>query len=343
MTLQIRHTVFTLLNFTILAILFVSTFAHAEEDVRSPVDDEGRIVDFRRDIVPILNTRCLECHGPEDAKNDFRIDDVDSVMQYIEGGDLESSTLFVDYLITDDEDLMMPPPSHGGPLTPPELAMIRVWISEGANWPEGATIESTASVAEGPIEVVETPTGILGRLWAFQGYLHPATVHFPVALLLVGALFVVIGMKWPEVGTQVPVVCLVLGSLSAIGAAMMGWSFATQEGYGGWNKIDFDSEIFWHRWSGIIVALLSSGLTIVAGLAWWRDSLALGRVWRVGLIVAAAIVGLVGHQGGELTYGKEFYPKAFSILLGTKSDADTPAAIVPEVDKIDKPNATKED
>ena len=50
--------------------------------------------------------------------------------------DVESSSLFVDYLTIDDEDMLMPPESHGGPLKPGELALIRVWIEEGANWPE---------------------------------------------------------------------------------------------------------------------------------------------------------------------------------------------------------------
>ena len=315
-------------GFIVLSALVCNTVL-GDESIRAAVDDEGRVVSFQRDIAPILSQRCLECHGPEDAKNDFRVDDVDSVMQYVEAGDLESSSMFVDYLITDDEDMLMPPTSHGGPLSPTELAVIRVWISEGADWPEEASVSTDKPVEIAPLEAVAAPKGILERLWAFQGFLHPATVHFPVALLLVGALFVVLGLKWPELGNQIPVACLILGSLSAVSAAMMGWSFATQEGYGGWNKIDFDSEIFWHRWSGIFVAVLSTGLTIVAAFAWWRDSVALGKVWRIGLVVAAGIVGLVGHQGGELTYGKEFYPKAFAILLGSDPKSNEPANVVP--------------
>ena len=46
-----------------------SMVAFADESV-SPVDDDGHLVRFQRDIVPIFRDRCLECHGPDDAKND---------------------------------------------------------------------------------------------------------------------------------------------------------------------------------------------------------------------------------------------------------------------------------
>ncbi|WP_372724874.1 c-type cytochrome domain-containing protein [Novipirellula sp.] len=303
-----------------------------EKNVSGPakiLDDEGRMVNFQRDIAPIFVARCLECHGPKEAKNDFRVDDVDSLMGYVEAEDIESSSLYVDYLTTDDEDMLMPPAAHGGPLTPGELALVRVWISEGAHWPEGvpllASAETTPPVASEPLQ-----RSLPERAWAFQGYLHPATVHFPIALLTVGALFVVLGMKWPEIGTQIPLACLILGALSSVAATAMGWSFATQQGYAGWDRIDFDSEVFWHRWSGIIVTIMAVVLMVVAAVSVWKDSIAWTRIWKVGLLVVAGIVGLVGHQGGELSYGKDFYPKAFRVLFGTEGQSQSQIAVIVE-------------
>ncbi len=290
------------------------------------LDDEGRMVNFQRDISPILVAKCLDCHGPEEAKNDFRVDDVDAVMGYIEAEDVESSSLFSDYLTTEDTDMLMPPVSHGGPLTPGELALIRVWISEGAVWPEGTPLVASQVVASAPTSQARVRS-LPERVWAFQGYLHPAIVHFPVALLTVGALFVVLGWKWPILGTQIPLACLVLGSLSTIVATAMGWSFATEQGYAGWDRIDFDSEIFWHRWSGIILTLLSVALMVAAAISVWKDSPGWTRVWKGGLLVAAVIVGLVGHQGGELSYGKDFYPKAFRVLLGNEGSVTPTVAV----------------
>lgn len=296
----------------------VGSAALAEESV-SPLGEDGKLVQFERDIVPILRERCLECHGPKEAKNDFRVDDRETFMFYVEPGDGEFSTVFLDYLAAVDETMLMPPTSHGGPLTPEELALIRVWIDEGAEWPEGVEIVAESEEPPPPQaadDAAPRPETLVERVWSFQGFLHPATVHFPIALLLIGGLFVVLGVKWPAIGTQVPMACLLIGAATAIASTTMGWSFATEKGYGGWTKIDLDSEVFWHRWSAVAVTVLASLLAVIAIVSVARGKSSLTRVWKVGLVAVALLVGLVGHQGGELTYGHDHYPKAFRILLG---------------------------
>nr|WP_236696648.1 c-type cytochrome domain-containing protein [Rhodopirellula islandica] len=307
------------------------------------VDEEGLVVNFERDIAPIFRQHCLECHGAEEAKADFRVDDRDTVFGYVEAEDLESSSMYIDYLVSEDDDMLMPPRSHGGPLAPAELALIRIWIEEGANWPEDAHLVQPDLDGSGqPVELADgirkgidpTQAGLLARVWSFQGFLHPATVHFPIALFLVGGLFVVLGWKWPTLGTQVPLVCLLLGAATAIVATMMGWSFSVEKGYGSWTKINLDSELFWHRWSAIIVTVLSSIFAIIALKSLRSDDEAshqrLTNVWKIGLLVVAGMVGAVGHQGGELTYGKDFYPKAISILLGQPWPPEEAAETIPE-------------
>lgn len=325
------HPLRKLLLFFSILFLMVSPSPVVADTVDSPpiLDESGRLIDFGRDIAPIFATRCLECHGPDDAKNDFRIDDSDRVLDYLEPEDALASSLFVDYMASDDEEMMMPPPSHGGPLSTTELALIRTWIDEGANWPSDAVV-GASETAIVPVVVAAEPRSFFARVWGFQGYLHPATVHFPIALLLVGALFVVLGLRWPAVGTQIPTMCLVLGGSSAIAATLMGWSFADEQGYGAWQKIDLDSELFWHRWSGVLVAAGSALLIIVAVVGFWRDNRKMMGIWKVGLVVLAALVGLVGHQGGELNYGKDFYPKAIGILLGRDSQDVAPVAVIEE-------------
>ncbi|TWU10179.1 Planctomycete cytochrome C [Allorhodopirellula heiligendammensis] len=288
---------------------------------RLPVDEDGRVVSFERDVIPILRERCMECHGPDDAKNDFRVDDPELVFDYVVEEDALSSSLFTDYLTTEDDDMLMPPRSHGGPLSPSELALIRLWIDEGANWPEDAMLDGSGAPLPAADELLTENRGLVSRVWAFQGFLHPATVHFPIASLMIGALFVVLGWKWSAVGTQIPLACLWIGAVSAIVATMMGWSFSVEKGYGSWNRFDMDSEIFWHRWSAVIVTVLSSVFAIVALLSIRSRSTRLTTTWKAGLLLVAGLVGAVGHQGGELTYGKEFYPKAFSILLGHPVDS----------------------
>ena len=312
-----------------------------------PLDAEGRLVNFERDIAPILRDNCLECHNEDEAKADFRIDDPESVFSYVEAGDLESSTMYTDYLLSDDPDYVMPPDGH---LPAKDLSLIRVWIEEGAHWPEGATVAAVEVDAEEKAEEApeEAPTGLVGRVWAFQGFFHPATVHFPIALFLFGAFFVVIGWFWKSLGDQIPLACLLLGAPSAIVASAMGFSFADEKGYGSWTKINMDSELFWHRWSGVIVAVVATVFAVVALKALKSGSERLTTIWKFGLLVTAAMVGLVGHQGGEIHYGEDFYPRAFEILLGP-SDAEDPATMdqtaddpSTETDSEDATNATDE-
>jgi hypothetical protein len=310
------------------AVALMSWMPAATAQERRAVDDDGRIVDFARDIAPIFRDRCLECHNVDEAKADFRIDDPETVSYYVEPEDVEASTMFIDYLLSDDPDMMMPPPSTGGPLTPQELTLIRVWIEEGAVWPEGATVAAVAE-ADADAPTAEPPPAppksLVARVWAFQGFFHPATVHFPIALFLVGALFVVLGWFWPPLGNQIPLACLLLGAPTAIASTAMGWAFAVEEGYGSWAKVDLDSEVFWHRWSGVIVTVVSLVLAAIALINLMKGSKKLERTWKIGLLLVAGMVGAVGHQGGELSYGADFYPKAFRILMGTEGEQAEPS------------------
>lgn len=323
--------------------LFVPV-AVAADDL--PLDEAGRLVRFHRDIAPIFRDHCLGCHGPEEEKAGFRIDDREFVLDYLVPEEPESSMLYTDYLASTDEDFLMPPKGHNDPLSPGELALVRVWIEEGADWPEDAKVTATKvttvnggaevnaeAVGKEPVEAtgpLEAPAAVTlpARVWAFQGYFHPAVIHFPIALLSVGGLFVIVGLKWPVMGTQVPLACLLLGSVSSVTASIMGWSFATQLGY--MSLFNPDTEIFWHRWSGVAVSAVALIFAFVAVINLRRKSDALQKTWKVGLVVLAILIGMIGHQGGELHYGKDFYPKAFEKLFGKPLEADDTESVSEE-------------
>lgn len=294
-----------------------------DEPSVSPLTEEGKLIVFERDIAPIFEKNCLECHGPDDAKSGFRIDDREYVLDYLEPGDAENSSLYIDYMIVDDIDWLMPPTTHGGPLSASDLALIRVWLNEGADWPEDYEFGGI----EKPVEtepVEPTSRTLTERVWAAQGYLHPATVHFPIALFLLGGGFVVLGLKWPKIGTQVPLACLLLGAATSVASSAMGWAFAPERGYGsGWNLLDWGREVDAHRWSALVVTLVSVVLASIALVSLRNGSERLTKIWKVGLLLCAVMVGAVGHQGGELSYGEDFYPRMFRILFDTPEEDAT--------------------
>ena len=97
-------------------------------------------VQFNRDIRPILSDRCFHCHGPDEheRKADLRLDQADSAYAELDSGeraivpgDVDASELMV-RVATRDESLRMPP--DDAPLAEAEIARLRQWIADGANY-----------------------------------------------------------------------------------------------------------------------------------------------------------------------------------------------------------------
>ncbi len=97
-------------------------------------------VDFVRDIRPIFESRCYDCHGAEKQKSGLRLDrksnvfrPADSGKPAIVAGKTADSPL-LKKITSQDSDEMMPP--KGERLTGQQVALLRNWIEQGAVWPE---------------------------------------------------------------------------------------------------------------------------------------------------------------------------------------------------------------
>ncbi len=98
-------------------------------------------VDFVRDVRPIFEARCYDCHSGDNRKSGLRLDVKSAAMK---GGDhhgpdilpgkAEESPL-IHFVTTENEDEIMPP--QGERLSPEEIAILTRWIAEGAVWPDG--------------------------------------------------------------------------------------------------------------------------------------------------------------------------------------------------------------
>jgi len=95
-------------------------------------------VDFSRDIRPIFNQNCVSCHGGVRQKNGvsfiFREDALGrgkSGRQTIVPGNPEASEL-ISRVTAKDPDVRMP--YHGPALSPEQIALLKRWIKEGAQW-----------------------------------------------------------------------------------------------------------------------------------------------------------------------------------------------------------------
>ena len=96
-------------------------------------------VDFAKDIKPILDKHCSKCHGAEKDKGGLALHtkfhafkESDSGEVTIIAGKPESSLLFKK-ITESDEDEVMPPK---GSMSQENIALIKQWIKEGAQWPD---------------------------------------------------------------------------------------------------------------------------------------------------------------------------------------------------------------
>src|SRR5213594_2382081 len=99
-------------------------------------------VDFNRDIRPIFSEHCYACHGPDEQKRKagLRLDVKEEAFKELKSGnhalvpgDLAKSALVARISSTDPEEVM-PPPKHKKPLKPEEVALLKQWVQEGAQW-----------------------------------------------------------------------------------------------------------------------------------------------------------------------------------------------------------------
>ena len=108
----------------------------------SKPDTHPAPVDFNREVRPILSEHCYTCHGPDENKRKagLRLDTQEGAFKELKSGNhalvsgnLTNSTL-VERIVTTDEEEIMPPPKHNKPLKPEQIALLKRWVQEGAQW-----------------------------------------------------------------------------------------------------------------------------------------------------------------------------------------------------------------
>ncbi len=109
--------------------LAVSSVLLAISVVNGSIAQEST-VDFNRDIRPVLSDKCYFCHGPDEESRgaDLRFDVEEEARDSIESGE------FVDRILSDDPDYIMPKPESHLSLTDKEKKLLQQWVEEGAHY-----------------------------------------------------------------------------------------------------------------------------------------------------------------------------------------------------------------
>jgi len=99
-------------------------------------------VDFNYHIKPLLSDRCFACHGPDEKarKGKLRLDTKEGAFKALDDGMFvikphdPSHSEIVRRISSTDPDEVMPPPTSNLALSRDEIALLRRWVEQGAEW-----------------------------------------------------------------------------------------------------------------------------------------------------------------------------------------------------------------
>ena len=141
---------------------------------------------FNRDIRPILSENCFACHGfdPKHREGGLRLDTFDGATADRDGahgivpGKLSESDIW-QRIISDDADVVMPPPKTNKRLTAEQRETIKRWIEQGAPYERHWSFEQPKRQAD----VVGNPIDYFVQAKLKEHGLKPSPLASPSTLI----------------------------------------------------------------------------------------------------------------------------------------------------------------
>lgn len=129
--------------------------------------DEIAEVSFRKEVQPIFEAHCADCHGGEESESGFR---VDARARLLRGGDSGESalvpgdsanSLLIHLVKGKDPDRQMPP--SGPSLSEKQISVLSRWIDQGADWPgqmaksDSVSFQESSQIPHWSLQPIQRP------------------------------------------------------------------------------------------------------------------------------------------------------------------------------------------
>ena len=126
----------------------------------------GAAVDFVREVRPILEEHCFDCHGEDKQKSRMRLDSAVGILRGGESGEPfivagKSAESYLIRRVTHENPKEAMPPK-GARLTAEEVAVLRTWVDQGAKMPgsEAAAASLKLKTDHWSFQPVQRPAGV---------------------------------------------------------------------------------------------------------------------------------------------------------------------------------------
>jgi uncharacterized membrane protein len=130
------------------------------------------------------------------------------------------------------------------------------------------------------------------------GRLHPLIIHFPIVLLIMAMLLEFFRFRdtfrAEKLYHDFTAWLWLSGAIFAAFTAIMGLFLSKEPGYDG-------DIIQWHKWFGVIVVFVSTGIYLCRNAGWYSQKIA--RSGAGGMVLCLVIAG---HFGADITHGDNF-------------------------------------
>jgi hypothetical protein len=166
------------------------------------VADVDPAVHFQQRVLPLLQARCISCHGTEKQKGGLRLDSRDAILKGGENGPAivagdPAKSLLIQVVKQTHADIKMPPKEK---LAADQVDALAQWIKEGAPWAEAKPVEPSGRIGDAWSDVRNPIVRIFGGkrldLWSLRKLARPALpslkneawVRTPIDLFILSAL-----------------------------------------------------------------------------------------------------------------------------------------------------------